>query len=352
MDLDTYGEFLETLPLASFLFDLSSGKVVYNNTSLRRLLGTDLQDFSAGKLIELVPQEDRAYLKKRYSMLRKGSDQRDLEFRIYAKDGKERWLRLSATLVEAGGRECIVATLADISPEITNLHQYKKFANKKDSILQILAHDLRGPLGTAQMATTAITARLGDSELVRLTRSISSILKQSIDLISDLTEREFLETAEVVLVKSRIDVVSKIKEWFEECQKAAGLSNRVFKFLADRDRVFLTADEGKIIQIFNNLLTNALKFTRDGGTISLSIEEKQNSVMFSVADDGIGIPDHLQSSLFEKYTEAGRAGLQGEPSIGLGMYIVKTIVEWHHGTIWVESKENQGTTVFFELPKA
>jgi two-component system sensor histidine kinase VicK len=111
------------------------------------------------------------------------------------------------------------------------------------------------------------------------------------------------------------------------------------------------ADEVKFMQVINNLISNAIKFTHDGGIITIRIEEKKNLILISIQDNGIGIPEHLQDGLFEKFTKARRPGIKGEPSVGLGMSISKTIVEWHKGRMWFESKEHKGTTFYIELPK-
>ena len=103
--------------------------------------------------------------------------------------------------------------------------------------------------------------------------------------------------------------------------------------------------------MINNLISNAIKFTPDGGHITLSIEDQQDVVLFTVADTGVGIPAKFHDTLFSKFTKARRAGLKGEPSIGLGMSIIKTIVNWHEGKIWFESEEKKGTTFYIELPK-
>ena len=105
------------------------------------------------------------------------------------------------------------------------------------------------------------------------------------------------------------------------------------------------------MQVINNLISNSIKFTHDGGIISVSIEDKQDTVLFTVADNGIGIPAKYHDKLFDKFTKARREGLKGEPSTGLGMSIIKTIVEWNDGKIWFDSKENEGTTFYIELPK-
>jgi len=84
----------------------------------------------------------------------------------------------------------------------------------------------------------------------------------------------------------------------------------------------------------------------------VAVKERANTVLVTVADTGIGIPEKYHATLFEKFTRARRPGIKGEPSVGLGMSIIKTIVEWHKGKIWFESAENKGSTFYIELPKS
>lgn len=109
----------------------------------------------------------------------------------------------------------------------------------------------------------------------------------------------------------------------------------------------------KFIQVITNLVSNAIKFTQDDGTISIHVEDKEDTgtLLITIEDNGIGIPDKYHASLFDKFTKARRPGLRKEPTIGLGMSIIKTIIEWHNGKIWFESEENKGTTFYLEIPK-
>lgn len=105
------------------------------------------------------------------------------------------------------------------------------------------------------------------------------------------------------------------------------------------------------MQVINNLLSNAVKFTKDGGKINVAVEDQIQSVLIKIADNGIGIPKQFHNTLFEKFSTARRPGLKGEQSTGLGMSIIKIIVEWHEGKIWFESEEQKGSVFFIELPK-
>ena len=100
--------------------------------------------------------------------------------------------------------------------------------------------------------------------------------------------------------------------------------------LAANETIMGDIDELKFIQAINNLVSNAIKFTQQDGTIEISIKEEQDHVLITVSDNGIGIPEKHHELLFDKFTSARRRGLRGESSHGLGMSIIKTIVEWHH----------------------
>lgn len=111
-------------------------------------------------------------------------------------------------------------------------------------------------------------------------------------------------------------------------------------------------DYNEVQQVVNNLVSNAIKFTTDGGEIRVVVEEHVEQVRLIIADNGVGIPAAHLPEVFERFTPARRPGRQGEKTTGLGLSIVKTIVELHKGRIWVESEEGQGTAFPIELARA
>ncbi|WP_230145323.1 MULTISPECIES: sensor histidine kinase KdpD [unclassified Pedobacter] len=124
-----------------------------------------------------------------------------------------------------------------------------------------------------------------------------------------------------------------------------------FSCRSSKERIFAEIDEDKFMQVINNLISNSLKFTPKNGNIDVYLTESKKQILITVADNGIGIPKEYHATLFEKFTNARRNGLNGEQSTGLGMSIIKTIVEWHKGKIWFDSEENKGTKFYIELPK-
>jgi signal transduction histidine kinase len=114
------------------------------------------------------------------------------------------------------------------------------------------------------------------------------------------------------------------------------------------------ADDEKIRQVITNLVSNAYKFTPEGGTLTLSAKDSGADITVSVADTGIGIPKEFIGQLFERFKQVPgtRQKMGGPKGTGLGLAIAKGIVEAHGGRIWAESEPGQGTTFFFTLPKA
>jgi two-component system sensor histidine kinase VicK len=133
--------------------------------------------------------------------------------------------------------------------------------------------------------------------------------------------------------------MERLKQVIEEYKNAEeNLLPKIFDFTYSSDPLYMDIDDVKFLQVINNLFSNAIKFTPDNGTIRLECRRKGATVLFVVADNGIGIPAELQPVLFDKFSKARRPGLRGEESTGLGMSIIKTLVTWHGGKIWFKQR--------------
>jgi two-component system sensor histidine kinase VicK len=341
----------EKSDVASFIFNIKSVAFVYVNPAFISLFNATKEQLTHDYLKGIIYAEDYAYAQKALSDLQNGTLTGNVQIRITANE-KVKWIRIMASLSKDDEHDgMIYGNAVDITAEMESQRSFEKYANKKNAVLNILAHDLTGPLSMINMLTSSLKSSNYDRAAIAQIDNIIKINKQATDLIRELTAREFLETADITLAKKRVNISQKVKEYVEEYQKSTLDIKRTFNFLTSPSNIFIKVDEPKFIQILNNLTTNALKFTNENGTITITIEDKGNLVLFSVKDDGIGIPENYMDVLFDKFTDARRKGLQGEPTIGLGMFVIKNIIEWHNGNVWVDSVENKGTTVFFEIPK-
>jgi two-component system sensor histidine kinase VicK len=304
-------------------------------------------------LFKTIHPEDQGYVKECYEEIFEDK-KKNVEFRIILPNKKERTLRMKTHLFELGEEQLIVGTGEDITDQKEYQENLQKFSSKKNSILEILAHDLAGPLATIQGVSRLLAKNQqieGAKDLKELISLIHNSASGGVHLIRDFVKQEFLETSQVRLVKVRVELIEKLRLIIDQYQHSQLQIAKTFHLEASSEKVFIAIDEDKFLQAINNLISNAIKFTHDDGMITLRVEEKKERVLIAVQDNGIGIPAHLQAGLFEKFTKARRPGIRGEESVGLGMSIIKTIVEWHQGKIWFESEENKGSTFYIELSK-
>jgi two-component system sensor histidine kinase VicK len=333
-------------------FDLELNSFTYMNSACKSFFGLESHNVSTLQLLNMVNSEDRSYLVNKVKHCISGASIADVECRITRGDNF-RWLRVSPFLSTDNGKTILIVQAEDITTSKMNVEVLQAHLIKKNSILTMLAHDLAGPLGAIQNFATLLGTEADNndkSKIKRMIHSISSLSKSSIHLIHTFLDQEFLESANVHLVKKRIDLFDRLKLAFSTYKEAQKRLDIVFDISANYEKIYVELDEDKFMQVINNLVSNSLKFTPAGGRITLSLQKKTESVIITVTDTGIGIPKAFQNSLFDKFTEARRRGLNGEDTTGLGMSIIKTIVEWHDGIIWFESEENVGTSFFIELP--
>lgn len=352
--LHLIAELIEHTEQIVFVFDIGSNQFLYLNSSFELVWQVTREGAysNAAGLLQSIHPDDMPYLTKAYTQLLADTDSTEVSFRIQRPNGSERTIRLSVFQIKSESENITLAGFgSDITEEKNYIDTLKKYGAKKNSILEILSHDLAGPLGVIQSLSSLMASKAQKKEDEQLIRLIEDTSKRSIMLIREFTKQEFLESSQVELIKVRIDLVAKVREVIDQYQLSQQDIGKTFHLVTSREKVFVEADEVKFMQVVNNLISNAIKFTPDGGIITTRIQDKKNKVILSVEDNGIGIPEHLQDGLFERFTKARRPGIKGEPSVGLGMSISKTIVEWHNGKIWFESKENKGSSFHIELPK-
>lgn len=356
--LDFLEEVAERASQVVFAYDMDSHQFVYLNPSFEQVWKKTRESTYANpaSLLATIYPKDKAYVTDAYKKFSgEEEEKKEIEFRIVHPDKRVRWLSLTPILIEREGSKPLIAGFAvDNSSLKENEANVQKFAAKKNSLLEILSHDLSGPLINIQGLSSLLAKEFEEYNNPKLDKMIGMIAKtseRSVEMIREFVKQEFLESVNVELVRKRVNLVEMIGQTIEQYKVSEQNLEKLFDFAASDDEIFAEIDEYKFNQVLNNLISNAIKFTHDGGKISIWVEGKEETALIRVADNGIGIPTKYHKNLFEKFSKATRPGLKGEPSVGLGMSIIKTIVEWHAGRIWFESEENKGTSFYIELPK-
>lgn len=339
-----------------FAYHIRLKQFIYLNKAFRlffQLTGESIK-YDENIFFRCIHEDYVEYAKDTYQKLMEQELVQGVILRMKLHDDSLRTMELEASLFHIAGEAYIAGIANDITEEFNQLFVVNKFAEKKNAILEILSHDLTAPLGNIQMCAALIKSDGHSLEKAVVNELLDKIIvnsERSLKLIRAFLEKEFLETFKAALVKLRINLVEKIANFVEEFKKAGSRVNRSIIVSANTNLVYVHADEPKFIQVLQNLLSNAIKFTHEGGIINITITDRETNVLVTIEDNGIGIPAQLQKDLFERFSKAGRMGLQGEKSVGLGMSIIKKIIEWHGGKIWFVSEENKGTTFFIEIPK-
>ncbi len=333
-------------------YNLNKNEYIYFNPAFEEFFPLKPEEATPGRLFAMVHPEDQEYIRAQFAELSLGGFLQNLEFRIVIRK-KIHYLRLGMTLTINGtGDRIISAFLDDITTYQEGVDLMEALSNKKNAVLNILSHDLAGPLGSISNYSYLLAKKTdpADQHTLKLIDSIASISRRSIRLVQEFVKLEFIESTGVDLVKSRHDLVKSICNFMEEYLAHEVQLKKSIRFINDEPQIFAEIDDYKFMQVLNNLISNAIKFTPDDGLIELRLSKRDEFVRISVKDNGIGIPEEFRSFLFDKFSKARRSGLKGEASVGLGMSIIKTIVDWHNGKIWFESEVGSGTTFFIEIP--
>lgn len=244
------------------------------------------------------------------------------------------------------GTEKVVAvsvTMQDVTLE-------KEIERIREDFIHMVVHELRAPLTSIKGASDLLlTQKLADDQREKMLTIVNDSTKRMLNDINDLLDAAKIGSGKLTIVPEEADINAIVTE-----------RAQAFRFLAEQKRMSISVktddsvpkfffDSMRIGQVVNNYVSNAIKYSSEGGTILVGTRLEGDRCVVFVKDDGAGIPADKQKSLFSKFGQVG-TGLRKTGSTGLGLYVSKGIVESHEGKLWVESEVGHGATFFFSLP--
>jgi PAS domain S-box-containing protein len=234
--------------------------------------------------------------------------------------------------------------------ENAGLHREAQAAIRaRDDVLSIVAHDLRNPLGTVLMeADLLLMGEEGpERSAVESAGAIQRAGKHMTRLIGDLLDVARIESGQLSVERSFVPVPELVADFVKAQETVAASAGLELRVDVAPDVGFAFVDRDRFLQVLENLFGNAKRFTPWGGQITIGAAPRGEDVLFWLSDTGTGIDSDALPYVFDRYSEKRKTDRQGT---GLGLPIVKGIVEAHGGRVWAESTEGKGSTFFFTLP--
>jgi PAS domain S-box-containing protein len=232
------------------------------------------------------------------------------------------------------------------------LRELKESDRRKDEFLAILAHELRGPLAPLRNMLEIMKQSEAGGQVLRQARdTMDRQLGQLVRLVDDLLDVSRITRNKLELRTARVELASIVYQAVEVCRPLAERANHELQVNLPRQPIYLHADAVRLTQVFSNLLNNACKYTEPGGKISLTGERQGSDVIVSVKDSGMGIPADKLDSIFEMFTQVDRSLERSQGGLGIGLTLVKRLVEMHGGTVEAASDgEGKGSEFIVRLP--
>ncbi len=334
------------------LFNVRSKKIEYVNQSLVNIFDISHDAFThqAEFFMSHIVDNDLEHLTIHYQTLLREGRVENVEFSTRSHEGSIRNVLVNAYVIE--GEKYVIAFFRDIT--ITRQHENYiiDYGAKKNTLLDMVTHNLSGPLAISRNLLESLEKVAEVSEMPNVQAHIQLVKENTrhcIEIVNEFLEEEHLVSSRISVKRNRFELLTKLDAILERFKK----SYPDFSFIVKSNvqALNVSLDDVKFLQVINNLLSNALKWSPSGSTIELRVTGNEKTFSCSVQDKGIGIPQHLHRFLFEKNSRASRDGLRGEQSIGMGLYIVKKLVTLMGGSITFQSKEDEGSvfTVTFQI---
>ena len=223
---------------------------------------------------------------------------------------------------------------------------------RKNEFLAMLAHELRNPLAPIRNAVEIIQ-RLGlkDGDLGWAGDVIARQVEQMVRLVDDLLDISRITGGKIQLRKEPIDVASVVTHALETSRPLIGARNHTLSVDLPREPVWIEADRARLSQVLANVLNNAAKYTGDGGEIALAVDREGHEAVFRVRDSGIGIPPEMLSQVFDLFTQVDRSLDRSEGGLGIGLTLVRRLIEMHGGSAHARSEgPGRGSEFILRLP--
>ncbi len=232
--------------------------------------------------------------------------------------------------------------------------ELERLNSVKNDFVSMVSHELRTPL-TAIKGFVHVVLNEEAGKINEQQKKFLGIVDQSSNhlnrLIGDLLDLSKIESGLISLKLEQLDLADVVRKSVETNINQIKNKDIRLQLEIDKELPKISCDHSRLMQVYNNLISNAVKFTDLGGHITITVKEKGDFICSSVSDNGVGIPKEEHEKIFEKFYQVDSTHTRVVGGTGLGLFIVRTIVELHGGNIWLDSIPGSGSTFSFLIPK-
>ncbi|GGF17782.1 PAS domain-containing sensor histidine kinase [Halobacillus andaensis] len=337
----------ERRKLSSVLSNMSDGVIATDrlgaitlmNAPASKLIGQSFEEVQGQSLIDILDLTDQ--INEISDIESIGSIIVDL-----SSDDKQLLLKANFSVVQDENEEMdgFITVISDVTEQ-------EKVDQERREFVSNVSHELRTPLTTMRSYLEALTdGAWEDKEIApRFLDVTQNETDRMIRLVNDLLQLSKMDRKDTGLFKEKVEFIEYFSHVIDRFEMNRDEKNTFNRELSAQN-LFVWIDKDKITQVLDNIISNAIKYSPEGGTITFKAETLKKQLLVSVSDQGMGMPSDTVDKIFDRFYRVDKARSREMGGTGLGLAIAREIIESHHGQIWANSQEGKGTTVFFTLP--
>jgi len=225
----------------------------------------------------------------------------------------------------------------------------------KTEFISIISHQLCTPLSAIKWSLEVIETESDPKECMpekqySFLRNIKKSNEQMLKMVTDLLDVARIDQGKAIFEKKNLNLEKIVEESVVEFQGLAAEKKVEINFQTGSKLPAVCIDERKMRVVLDNLIGNAIKYSREGGKVDIKLKEEGKKIIFSVQDWGVGIPRHQHDKIFEKFFRSKNESRYRTEGVGIGLYLVRAILKHCGGKVWFESEAGEGSTFYFSLP--
>ncbi len=332
---------LEASRTGTFHWDIQNNSLWWD-AALDRLFGLRPGEVvrSLDQFIALVHPEDRAEVIRRCERCRDFGDDFAMEFRVIYPDGSLHWLYdRGRTFLDAAGR---AKTMTGACVDITDLSNAREALQRsdrqKDDFLATLAHELRNPLAPLRTGLHVLRRAPAGQDTSQVHAIMERQLDHMVRLVDELLDIARISQGKIVLRQETLPLHTVLEQALDVSRPLLESKAHVLVWEGVDPQLHVFGDATRLVQVVGNLLNNAAKYTPHGGRVSLRASGDEQMVRIEVEDTGVGIPPAMLERVFERFAQVQQHLEQAQGGLGIGLSVVRSLVEMHAGRVSAESK--------------